>query len=39
MCERLIDRSGMSPNVTLAVAKSAFSRVDKSHTCRGAQPA
>ncbi len=39
MCERRIERSGMSPNVTLAVARSAFSRVDDSHTCRGAQAA
>ncbi len=32
MCERRIDRSCMSPNVTPAVARSAFSRVDDSHT-------
>ena len=31
-CERRIDRSGMSPNVTPAVARSAFSRVDDSQT-------
>lgn len=37
MCERRIDRSCMSPNVTCAVAKSAFSRVDDSQTWRGAQ--
>ena len=39
MCERRIDRSGMSPNVTPAVARSAFSRVEASHTCLGAQSA
>ena len=39
MWERRIERSGMSPNVTPAVARSAFSRVDESQTCRGAQSA
>ena len=38
-CERRIDRSCMPPNVTPAVARSAFSRVDDSQTCRGAQSA
>ena len=31
-CERRIERSGMSPKVTPAVARSAFSRVDDTQT-------
>lgn len=38
-CERWIDRSCMSPNVTPAVARSAFSRVDAGQTWRDAQSA
>ena len=38
-CERRIERSGMSPNVTPAMARSAFSRVDDNHTCLGDQSA
>ncbi len=38
-CERRMDRSCMSPNVTPAVARPAFSRVDDSHAWRDAQSA
>lgn len=38
-CERRIGRNGIPPNVTLAAAMSAFSRVEDTHTCRGDQSA